>query len=136
MLRRRGIVALLAVAIAAASVMALGGVGAARSTKPKVVYVCDDYYGAHKTCDGQQAGTVKIPKRGKVKWQWTPVFNNHNVKLTKAPRGVTKSQFRSQTSSSPDYSFTKRFKKPGRYHFICTIHPVQMQMDVRVRRPS
>jgi plastocyanin len=131
--RGRGFVALLAVAVVAASVMALTGVGAARSSKPKVVKICDDYY-APKGCDGTQVGTVKINKRGKVRWEWTPVFNNHNVKLTKAPRGVKKSKFRSQTSSSPTYTFTKRFRKPGKYHFICTIHPLQMQMDVKVRR--
>jgi plastocyanin len=77
---------------------------------------------------------VKIHKRGRVKWKWTPVFNTHNVKLTKAPHGVKKSKFRSQTSSSPTYRFTKKFKKPGNYHFICTIHPQQMQIDVKVSR--
>jgi plastocyanin len=126
MRRRRGLVALLAVAMVAASVMALSGVGAARSTKPKTVKIYDNYY---------SPVSAKIRKGGKVRWQWTPVFNTHNVKLTKAPRGVRKSNFRSQTSSSPTYTFTKRFKKPGKYHFICTIHPVEMQMDVRVRRP-
>jgi plastocyanin len=124
--RRRAIVVLLAVAAVAAGVMALGGVGAARSTRPKVVKLYDNYY---------SPVNVKIRKGGKVKWKWTPVFNTHNVKLTKAPRGVNKSKFRSQTSSSPTYTFTKRFKKPGKYHFICTIHPVEMQMDLKVRRP-
>jgi plastocyanin len=127
MSRRRGLLALVALAAVAAGVMALGGVGTARSSRPKVVKLYDNYY---------SPVSVKIRKRGKVKWKWTPVFNTHNVKLTEAPRGVKKSDFRSQTSSSPTYTFTKRFTKPGKYHFICTIHPVEMQMDVRVRKPG
>jgi plastocyanin len=130
---RRLLVLVVAAVAGVAALSALGGVGSARTAKPKVVYVCDDYY-APKACAGREVGTTKIHKRGKVKWQWTPVFNNHNVKLTKAPRGVKKSKFRSQTSASPTYSFTKRFKKPGKYHFICTIHAAVMQMDVKVRR--
>src|SRR6476469_5106910 len=113
MSRPRGLLALVALVAVAAGVMALGGVGTARSSKPKVVKLYDNYY---------SPVSVKIRKRGKVKWKWTPVFNTHNVKLTEAPRGVRKSRFRSQTSSSPTYTFTKRFRKPGKYHFICTIH--------------
>jgi plastocyanin len=126
MLRRRGIVALLAVA---AALMALGGIGAARSTKPKVVDVADNYYAPP---------LVKIHKRGKVRWQW-PVngtLQPHNVTLVQAPRGVKKSKFRSQNVSSPSYAFTKRFRKPGKYQFVCTLHRATMKMDVKVRRPG
>ncbi len=120
---RRAIVALLAVT--AASVLALAGVGTARTATPKVVDLHDNYYTPVE---------VKIGKGRKIRWSWKDVILPHNVKLTKAPDGVRKSKFRSQTSSSPTYRFTKRFKKPGKYHFICTIHPIEMQMDVKVRR--
>jgi plastocyanin len=127
----RAIVALLAVAAAVGSVLALEGVGTARTArraKPKVVKVGDNYYDPLE---------VKVNKGRKVKWQWTPVFQTHNVKLTRAPKGVKKSKFRSQNAGSPAppfYHFTRRFKKPGKYHFICTLHRFDMQMDVKVRR--
>ena len=127
---RRRVIAALAVAVAALfTVGAMAGVVTGKATKPKVVQVLD-------TNDGGFVPTeVRIRKNGKVKWKWGAVFDNHNVTLTKGPRGVKKSHFRSQTTSNPDYRFTKRFKKPGTYKFICTIHPTQMKMKVEVRRP-
>jgi plastocyanin len=125
MSRRRGIVAVFALTAAAAGVMALGGVGAAQSSKPKVVTVADYYFAP---------SVVKIQKRGKVRWKWNGFTDNHDVWLTQAPRGVKKSRFRSQIQVSG--SFTRRFRKPGKYHFVCTLHRSEMQMDVRVRRPG
>jgi plastocyanin len=98
-----------------------------KAAKPKVVKVKDDFY----TPD-----SVRVKKRGKVRWKWTPVFNNHDVTLLKGPKGVKKSAFRSQTTSNPDYTFTKRFKKAGKYRFYCTVHPDVMRMKVVVRRPG
>jgi plastocyanin len=123
---RRAIVASLAVAAVGAVALApAGGASAKRATKPKIVKVSDDIY----TPDD-----VTVRKYGKVKWDWTPVFNQHNVTLKKAPNGVRKADFRSQTTASPSYAFTRKFKKPGKYHFYCTIHPDVMQMDVVVKR--
>jgi plastocyanin len=99
----------------------------AKATQPKIVKVKDDFY----TPD-----SVRVRKRGKVTWKWTPVFNNHDVTLLKGPDGVKKSNFRSQTTSNPDYEFTKRLRKTGRYRFYCTVHPDVMRMTVRVRRPG
>jgi plastocyanin len=97
----------------------------AKAAKPKIVKVKDDFY----TPD-----SVRVRKRGRVRWKWTPVFNNHDVTLLKGPRGVKKRDFRSQTTSSPDYRFTRRFKKAGKYRFYCTVHPDVMRMKVVVRR--
>ena len=99
----------------------------AKATQPKIVKVKDDFY----TPD-----SVRVRKGGKVRWKWTPVFNNHDVTLLKGPDGVKKSDFRSQTTSNPDYEFAKRFRKTGRYGFYCTVHPDVMRMTVRVRRPG
>jgi plastocyanin len=127
MTARRAIVALLALAAAVAAVAALTGVGAARSSTPKVVKVADNFYTPTK---------VKVHKLGKVKWQWPAegTFSVHNVTLTSAPKGVKKRRFRSQTTGNPGFHFTKRFRKPGRYHFVCTIHRAEMQMNVVVKR--
>jgi plastocyanin len=123
-MRRIGIAA--SVAALAVGVMALGAPGSlAKATKPKVVKVKDNFY----TPDD-----VGVRKLGKVRWTWAASnFNVHNVTLLKGPRGVDKNRFRSQTAKS-DYTFTKRFKKVGKYQFYCTIHPDVMQMIVRVHR--
>jgi plastocyanin len=126
-MRRATIICLTAaLAVSVAAVAAPGSL--ARATKPKVAKLCGYYF---------TPTTVKIRKGGKVKWKWancgTP--DNHDVVLKKGPKGVKKSQFRSQIAAAPSsFTFTKRFKKPGRYNFICSLHPTQMQMTVRVRR--
>ena len=87
--------------------------------------VKDDFY---------KPDNVKIKKNGKVTWKWGQVFNNHNVTLKKGPKGVKKSKFRSQTTGAEGFKFTKKFKKPGKYNFYCTIHPDVMTMKVTVKR--
>jgi plastocyanin len=114
--------ALIAVAFGA---LATSASPSAKAAKPKVVKVKDDFYTPDR---------VRVRKGGNVRWKWTPVFNNHDVTLLKGPDGVRKSDFRSQTTSSPDYRFTKRFKKAGKYRFYCTVHPDVMRMKVVVRR--
>ena len=92
--------------------------------KPVGVKVRDDFYS--KT-------NVKIKKGNKVKWRWGNVnFNPHDVTLKKGPKKVKKKKFRSLTASI-DYSWAKRFKVKGNYKFFCTIHPITMQMTVRVK---
>ena len=77
---------------------------------------------------------VKIRNGDRVKWISGPeASESHDVKLTDAPKGVKKGQFRSPTLGLGD-TFARTFKKAGKYHFICTFHPGTMQMDVRVRR--
>jgi plastocyanin len=125
---------------ASMAALALGVVAAAapgslaKATRPKVVKVCDDLFTQKPCADQAPVGTVRVRKGGKVKWDWQPDFDVHNVTLKKGPNGVDKSKFRSQTTASSSYSFTKRFKKAGKYHFYCTVHPTQMTMIVRVKR--
>jgi plastocyanin len=121
----RRVAVLLAAAAAVTLVAVLAAGVMARTTKPKVVQVKDDFYSPVK---------VKIKKGHKVKWQWGDDFDTHNVTLKTAPTGVKKSKFRSQTTGSPTYHFTRKFTKPGKYHFYCTIHPFDMTMNVVVRR--
>ena len=117
------------VATVAAVALGLGAVAApaslAKATKPKVVMVLDNFY---------KPDSVRVRKGGRVRWDWGPDFNIHNVTLKKAPRGVKKSRFRSQTTNDADYAFAKRFRKVGKYRFYCTIHPESMRMTVRVHR--
>lgn len=123
------------IAALALGLLAVGAPGSlARTTKPKVVKVCDDLYTQNPCANQAPVATVRVRKGGKVRWDWQPDFDVHNVTLKKGPRGVDKSKFRSQTTASSSYNFTKRFKKAGKYHFYCTIHPTEMQMTVRVKR--
>lgn len=125
---RRTRIAAAAVALAL-GVVAVGAPGTpAKATKPKVAKLCGYYF---------TPVNLKVRKGGKVRWKWancgTP--DSHDVVLKKAPKGVRKSKFRSQIAAAPSsFTFTKRFKKAGRYNFICSLHPTLMQMTVRVRR--
>jgi plastocyanin len=116
-----------AVALIALAVGALAATGAASPSakaKTEKVKVLDDFY---------KPDNVKIKKNNKVKWKWGDDFNTHNVALKKGPKGVKKSKFTSQTSSDEGFTFTKKFKKPGKYNFYCTIHPDVMTMKVTVK---
>lgn len=122
---RRKVIVVLAPAVAAASmlVLAFGGGGASARLTPKIVQVKDDLF---------TPVNVSLLKGGSVKWKWVNTIHTHNVRLQTAPAGVVKSNFNSQNSSSPTYTFTRKLTKLGRYHFICSIHPTKMQMNVNV----
>jgi plastocyanin len=115
-------------ALVALAVGALAATGVAnpigKGSQPEKVKVIDDFF---------KPTNVKIKKNKKVKWKWGQDFNSHNVTLKKGPKGVKKSKFTSQTSSAEGFSFTKKFKKPGKYNFYCTIHPDVMKMTVKVK---
>jgi plastocyanin len=124
--RKRVAVALVAVAAAAGSVLGLTGGGASARVAPtKVVQVKDDFF---------TPVSVKVVRNGFVKWRWVNTIHSHNVRLKTAPAGVKKANFASQTSSSPTYIFRRKFTKLGRYHFICSIHPTKMQVNVTVHK--
>jgi plastocyanin len=126
MARSRIGVAVALIALAVGAIAATGAVGVfAKGQRPEKVKVLDDFY---------SPDNVKVKKDGKVRWKWGDDFNSHNVTLKKGPNGVKKRKFTSQTSSDEGFTFTKRFKKPGKYHFICTIHPDVMKMLVKVKR--
>jgi plastocyanin len=116
------------VALVALVVGALAATGVAnplgKGSQPEKVKVLDDFF---------KPTNVKIKKNKKVTWKWGNDFNTHNVTLKKGPKGVKKSKFSSQTSSAEGFKFTKKFKKPGKYNFYCTIHPDVMKMTVKVK---
>jgi plastocyanin len=116
------------VSLVALTVGALTATGVAnplgKGSQPEKVKVLDDFF---------KPTNVKIKKNKKVTWKWGNDFNTHNVTLKKGPKGVKKSKFSSQTSSAPGFKFTKKFKKPGKYNFYCTIHPDSMKMTVKVK---
>jgi plastocyanin len=116
------------VALAALAVGVLAATGVAsplgKGSQPEKVKVLDNFY---------NPDFVKIKKGKKVKWKWGQDFNTHDVTLKKGPKGVKKSKFSSQTSGVEGFTFIKKFKKPGKYNFYCTVHPDIMKMTVKVK---
>jgi plastocyanin len=121
---RRAALLLLATALTALAMGALGGTATAGGSKTAVVSVVDDFY---------TPTSQAIRKGDKVKWKWASTnTDSHNVTLKQAPNGIDKRDYKSGTATA-FYRFVKRFPKPGNYHFICTIHPDLMQFDLRVK---
>src|SRR3954453_15228007 len=106
--------------LAAAAVPALVGVA---------VVVVPAHAGATKTVavknNSFSPTTVSIHKGDKVTWKWTQGGVPHNV----SPSGGGKG---SATSSKKGFTFTKSFPKARPYKHICTIHPSQMKVTVKV----
>ncbi len=105
------------------------------AAKTKSVGVHDDYYAPTK---------VKVKKNAKVKFKWDKInLNPHNVTLKKGPKGVKKSKpcthgkitkCNKSGTGAIGIKFKKKFDVKGKYHFICTIHPTVMQLDVKVKK--
>jgi plastocyanin len=95
-----------------------GFAGVARPASTVTVKVGDFFFKpSHKT----------VRRGTKVRFKW--VGNSpHNVVKTKGPGGP----IRSRITRKRGVNFVKRFKKPGTYRLICTLHP-WMQIKLRVR---
>ena len=118
LIRRRSIAAGLVAALACTA--ALGGVAGAGGGS-KTIKLGDNFFDPAKT---------KVKKGTKVRFKWVDTREPHNVVKKKGPGG----QFASETTDDPGVNFKKRFKKAGRYKLICTIHPDEMVLRLRVRR--
>jgi plastocyanin len=125
MKRKTLIVLALAACVACAAIVAASSGAARPSNKTATVTVADDYFAPE---------AVKIKKGSKVKYIWSDAnLDSHNVHLQKAPKGVKKKDFRSVTGTI-GINFAPKFKTPGKYHFVCTLHKSVMQMDVTVKK--
>jgi plastocyanin len=120
-MHRRRLIAL--AALGAATVAAGAAPALAGPARSKSVEVSDDYFAPTRL-------TVKQGTRLVFRWP-SGNYNNHNVKLQSAPRGV--STWHSPIRRS-DYTYRRTLRTPGTYKIICTLHPTQMRLTVRVRR--
>ena len=141
-MRKRLVAAALAALIVCAALASAGGGVAGAKSKPvkKTVTMRDNYYSPAK---------LTITPGSTVTWK-TPVDigDSHDVKLTKGPKGatftyispdsgkkVTKTKLQSPPyASGPAKFVVTGFTKPGKYHFICTFHETEMQMDITVKK--
>jgi plastocyanin len=122
-MRRRALIA--ALAVCAVAVPAAVAAPDAAERKTVHVTVADDYF---------SPTAVKIKSGSKVSYDWSDAnTDSHNVKLTKGPKGIDKKDFKSATGAI-GIRFAPKFKKPGKYSFVCTLHRSVMQMGVTVKK--
>ena len=127
--RRAPLAAVTAVALTGAVMAPVAGPATHAKPKPKsvtkTVKVKDDFYSPAKM-------TIKVGDKVNFVWASSNI-NTHNVTLLKGPKGVKKSKFTS-LSGSTDFHFLRKFTVPGKYHFICTIHPTMMNFYLTVKK--
>jgi len=128
--RRAPLAALTAMALTGAVAVPVAGAAthagnAKHKSVVKKVKVADDFYSPTKM-------TIKVGD--KVNFVWSPTnVNTHNVTLVKAPKGVNKKKFTSLDAST-QFHFERKFTVPGKYHFLCTIHPTMMNFYLTVKK--
>jgi plastocyanin len=69
--------------------------------------------------------TVNVRRNDTVVWEWEG-RNPHNVTVTRGPV-----RFKSSTKRSGEYS--KKVTRRGTYRILCTVHPPNMRMTLKVR---
>jgi plastocyanin len=89
-------------------------------SKRKSVEVDDNYF----VREGSPP-TVRVRRGDTVVWNWEG-SNPHNVTVA---RGPVRFKSRNQTSGR----YQKRVTRRGAYRIVCTIHPPNMRMTLRVR---
>ncbi len=122
------VAAVMVVAVALSGAVAAAAKAPSKSkSKPKEVSVADFYFGPEK---------VTLVKGQSINWVWAEGNTYpHDVHLKSGPKGLKgKSSYSTKTTAVTDAEFEKTFTTPGTYHFICTIHPTQMQMTVVVKK--
>ena len=114
-MRKRSIAPLIALTALLAATLVPAGTAAGATT----ITVGDNFFApSSKTV---AAGT-------KVRFKWTGGGNRHNVKKTRGPGGA----FKSKTTSAAGVNFAKTFTRSGTYRMICTIHPEEMRLKLKV----
>jgi plastocyanin len=88
-----------------------------------------------KTVDAQIAsnffapGSLTVKTGDKVRFVWDDFsFDTHDVNVKKGP-----AKFHSPLQAGGTWS-TKKLKKPGKYVLVCSQHPLEMQMTLKVKK--
>ena len=87
---------------------ALGGDDATAS-RTKSVSVDDDFFRPKR---------ATIASGDRVRWVWRGE-GDHNVRFRRVPRGVSR---RPGSETTDRGTFSRKFRKRGRYSYVCTIH--------------
>jgi plastocyanin len=94
-------------------------VASAAVAKTETVKVGDDFFSPKK---------AKIHKNDRIAFEWIGE-NEHDIVKTKGPGGF----FESGPLTGSGVLYKHKFKKPGDYKLICSIHQ-DMTMKVEVKR--
>ena len=94
--------------------------GASAPGATKTVSVADDYF---------EPSSLTIKEGNTVEFTWVGE-NVHNVTKSDDSPGR---YFDSGASDETGFVYPHKFKKPGRYEILCTLHD-EMRMDLRVKR--
>jgi len=79
-----------------------------------VIDVGDDYFAPD---------LVNIRRGDSILWVWNDLNHDpHNVNLVTGPPGVDTSDFQTGIAPAVKYRFTRTFKVPGNYDFVCSLH--------------
>lgn len=75
---------------------------------------------------------LELPRFGSVRWVWgSDNSEPHGITLQSGPKGVSSYDFKTPLAPSLDYTFERKFKVPGRYLLVCTMHfSMTMTVDV------
>lgn len=88
-------------------------------SKRKNVEVDDNYF----VREGSTP-RVTVNRNDRVVWEWEG-SNPHNVTVTRGPV-----EFESRTKRSG--TFSKKMTRRGTYRIVCTVHPPNMKMTLKV----
>jgi plastocyanin len=73
--------------------------------------------------------SLKLRKNDTIVFKWGRPRNRHNVTSDSGP-----ATFHSKTTSRDGYRYTHKFTRTGTYALLCTQHPSEMQLTVKVKR--
>jgi len=123
-MRTLKLVAIAVVALALSGAAATAA-NAPSKSKPKEVSVADFYFGPEK---------LTLKEGQSVNWVWAEANTYpHDVHLKSGPKSLKqKASYSTKTTAVTNAEFKKTFTTPGTYKFICTIHPTQMNITVKV----
>lgn len=111
-----------AVAVAAIAVVATTAIGAPAGaehpSRARAVAVGSNFYDPVR---------LTVARGQRVRFLWEGGILRHDVSVRRGPE-----HFRSPLQAAGSYS--RRFRKPGRFSLYCTQHPSSMRMTLVVRR--
>lgn len=116
---KKAMAGLLAVCLVLAGSAAIGTQVAPAGKKKATITVGNNFFAPAKK---------RVKRNTLVKFKWDGGVP-HNVTKRKGPAGKIKSK----TTSKSGVNFRKRFKRRGKYKFVCTIHPASMKLTLKVR---
>jgi len=91
----------------------------------KSVTIEDNSYSPHR---------FTISKNTIVKWSWaSDVASTHNVTQANKSFAPKSGGFHSNDQTGGDPPYRHRFKRAGVYYLVCTFHPTEMRMKIRVK---